>query len=402
MRILHTADWHLGKRLERFSRIDEQREVMEEIVQIADLESVDAVIIAGDIFDSFSPPAEAQELFYRTVHRLSKGGRRPVIAIAGNHDMPERIEAPVPLAAANAIILQGFPHSVAGIFTSEGGVELLRTAPGFIELQIPGHSAPLRMLLTPYANELRMKTFLGGEAGLADSLRDHWQKLATAYCDEAGVNILMAHLYFHKHGTTPSVEDEGERSILHVGGAPPITTNLLPDGVQYAALGHLHGFQVVDDSKYPVVYSSSPLCYSFAEAGQVKKVIILDVEPGQSAAMRTVDLTKGLPLLRAEFDSSEAAVEWLRENPDSYVELTIRTTTYLDGQMRKTFADAHERIVDVVPKIIREDGKVDEETDPASDLTETDMQSLFLQYFRSRYGTEPSDSILELFREVTG
>ena len=196
MRILHTADWHLGKKLDRFSRIDEQRLVLEEICRIADEEEVDVVLIAGDLFDHFTPPADAQQLFYRTVHRLSKGGRRPVVAIAGNHDMPERIEAPIPLAEANAIILLGFPHSQANAFESEGGVRVTRSEPGFLELVVPGHDVPLRLLLTPYANELRLKTFLGGEQGLNALLSEHWQRLSDTYCDDQGVNMLMAHLFF--------------------------------------------------------------------------------------------------------------------------------------------------------------------------------------------------------------
>ena len=402
MRILHTADWHLGKKLDRFSRIDEQRLVLEEICRIADEEQVDVVLIAGDLFDHFTPPADAQQLFYRTVHRLSKGGRRPVVAIAGNHDMPERIEAPIPLAEANAIILLGFPHSQANPFESEGGVRVTRSEPGFLELVVPGHEVPLRLLLTPYANELRLKTFLGGEQGLNALLGDHWQRLSDTYCDDRGVNMLMAHLFFTRDGSAVVAEDEGERSILHVGGAPPVPTSIIPKSVQYVALGHLHGHQVVDDTHCPVVYSSSPLSYSFAEAGQNKQVVIIDAEPAKPVSMRTITLKEGRALLRGEFDSTEAAVAWLQENQDAYVELTMRTTTYLDGKMRKILADAHERIVDVVPKIIRsdvEEGEVNADADPAS---ETNMHALFLQYFRSKYGTEPSDSILALFREIAG
>ncbi|MCB0293286.1 MAG: exonuclease subunit SbcD, partial [Calditrichaeota bacterium] len=98
MKILHTADWHLGKRLERFSRLEEQREVLEEICGIAEQEAVDAVIIAGDIYDTFNPASEAVELFYKTVKRLADEGRRAVVAIAGNHDSPDRFAAPEPLA----------------------------------------------------------------------------------------------------------------------------------------------------------------------------------------------------------------------------------------------------------------------------------------------------------------
>ena len=400
MRILHTADWHLGKKLDRFSRIDEQRLVLEEICRIADEEQVDVVLIAGDLFDHFTPPADAQQLFYRTVHRLSKGGRRPVVAIAGNHDMPERIEAPIPLAEANAIILLGFPHSQANAFESEGGVRVTRSEPGFLELVVPGHDVPLRLLLTPYANELRLKTFLGGEQGLNALLSDHWQRLSDTYCDDQGVNMLMAHLFFTRDGSAIVAEDEGERSILHVGGAPPVPTSIIPKSVQYAALGHLHGHQVVDDANAPVVYSSSPLSYSFAEAGQEKRVVIIDAEPSKPVNIRTITLKEGRPLLRGEFDSTEAAVAWLQEHPEAYVELTMRTTTYLDGKMRKILADAHERIVDVVPKIIRSDMEEDEANASKGSSAETDMHALFLQYFRSKYGTEPSESILALFREV--
>jgi len=85
MRILHTADWHLGKKLNDFTRIEEQRNVLEEICEIAQKEEVDAVVIAGDLFDTFNPPNEAIELLFKTVHKLANNGNIPVIAIAGNH-----------------------------------------------------------------------------------------------------------------------------------------------------------------------------------------------------------------------------------------------------------------------------------------------------------------------------
>src|SRR5579872_1513255 len=108
MKILHTADWHLGKRLENFSRFEEQVEVLDEICQIADNESADVVIIAGDLFDTFNPTSEAVDLFYKTLKRLANDGKRAVVAIAGNHDSPERIEAPDPLARECGIVFAGF------------------------------------------------------------------------------------------------------------------------------------------------------------------------------------------------------------------------------------------------------------------------------------------------------
>ena len=116
MKILHTADWHLGKRLENFSRLDEQKLVMKELVDIANAEQVDLVLVAGDLFDNFNPSTEAVELFYKTLKQLSDNGKRPVIAIAGNHDSPDRIDAPDPLARECGIILIGHPNAEVPCF----------------------------------------------------------------------------------------------------------------------------------------------------------------------------------------------------------------------------------------------------------------------------------------------
>src|SRR5690606_31764086 len=104
MRILHTADWHLGKRLDNFSRLDEQILVLDEIVEKADIHQADVIIVAGDLFDAFNPGTDAIDLFYKTLKRLTKNGSRPVIAISGNHDSPSLIDAPDPLARECGII----------------------------------------------------------------------------------------------------------------------------------------------------------------------------------------------------------------------------------------------------------------------------------------------------------
>ena len=127
MKILHTADWHLGKRLNEFSRIEEQREVLDEICRIAEEQEADAVLIAGDLYDTFSPSNDAIELFYKTLHRLAAGGKRAVIGIAGNHDSPDRIDAPDPLARACGIILAGRPKATTKECKMESGLEVLKS-----------------------------------------------------------------------------------------------------------------------------------------------------------------------------------------------------------------------------------------------------------------------------------
>jgi len=403
MKILHTADWHLGKKLDQYSRLEEQREVMLEICEIADQQNVDVVIIAGDLYDTFNPAAEAQDLFFKTVHRLSNNGKRAVIAIAGNHDMPERIEAPHPLAEANAIILCGFPDTLIQPFTTEAGVKIIQSEPGFIEIQTQNSLSTLRLLFTPYANELRLKTYLGddqSEENLRNLLQKRWSTLADKYCDEKGVNLLMAHLYFMKKEGVIEEEPEGEKSILHIGGAQAIYSENIPPQIQYVALGHLHRYHSIDEKPCPIIYSSSPLCYSFAEADQIKKVVIIDAELGEKVNFYAIDLKKGRPLTRKEFGSVEEAVTWLVANQETYIEITIRTDTYLDGTARKQLADAHSFIVDVIPKIIKSEGETNI-VDPFQIDDSRDLNALFLEYFKYKNGPEePSENIKSLFREV--
>src|SRR5690606_35178815 len=128
----------------------EQVLVMNEIVQIADEQNVDMVLIAGDLFDNFNPGVEAAELFYKTLKRLSLNGKRPVIAISGNHDSPSLINAPDPLARECGIILIGHPKAEIVPFGTEY-FNITNSKEGFIELKIDGINFPVRILHTPFA-----------------------------------------------------------------------------------------------------------------------------------------------------------------------------------------------------------------------------------------------------------
>ena len=265
MKILHTADWHLGKRLDRFSRLEEQILVMNEIVEIANEQNVNLVLIAGDLFDNFNPGVEATELFYKTLKRLSLNGKRPVVAISGNHDSPNLIDAPDPLARECGIILIGHPKAEVSPFEVEG-FKIKQSAPGFIEIQLKNQDFPVRILHTPYANEIRLKEYFGEnkEEELSNVLAENWKTLADEFCDQKGVNLLTAHLYMNKKGGPLLEEPEGEKPIK-IGNADLIYSDIIPPQIQYTALGHLHGFRNIGTAEKPVVYSSSPLCYSFSE-----------------------------------------------------------------------------------------------------------------------------------------
>jgi len=401
MKLLHTSDWHLGKRLEDFARIEEQQAVLQEICEIAERQQVDAVLIAGDLFDTFNPPTEAVDLFYKTLKRLSNNGCRPVIAIAGNHDSPDRIEAPDPLARECGIIFAGYPNSVVPPFELESGLKVLHSEESFLELKLPGTDAPLRLLLTPYANEFRLKTYLGQEKSeeeLRTVLQGKWQELAEKYCDNKGVNLLVTHLFVVKKGESLPEEPAEEKTILHVGGAQVIYTENIPNQIQYTAIGHLHRMHQVDSAPCPVYYSGSPLSYSFAEANQKKYALLVDVEPGKVATVQELELTKGKKLLRKRAEGIEEAILWLTENPDCLVELTMVTDTYLTAQERKQLSAAHNGIVTIIPEV-KNASEFSGGNKKSIDLTKT-MEELFTDYFRHEKGQEPNAEVMKLFTEI--
>jgi len=399
MKILHTGDWHLGKKLGSFSRLEEQAEVLEEITQILEDHDIDVVLIAGDLFDTFNPPVEAIDLFYKTVKKMTANGKRPVVAIAGNHDSPERIEAPDPLARECGIIFAGYPYTHIPPFRLDSGLEVSQSEPGFIELKIPGQAYPLRLILAPYSNESRLKTFSGledSESEMRRLLQEHWKKLAVKYCDDKGINILLSHLYFMKKDGTPPEEPESEKSILHIGGAQTIFSENIPQNLHFAAVGHLHRYQVIDTLPCPVVYSSSPLGYSFSEAGQNKYVVIIEANPGAEATYSKVELQKGRKLYRKRFEGIDPAISWLREHPYALIELTIATDEYLTAADRKQLFQAHDGIISLIPDLKTQGAH--RNADPI-DLSQS-INDLFIRYFTDKHKVPPSAELLALFHEI--
>lgn len=400
MKILHTADWHLGKRLEQFSRLQEQRDVMNEIGEIAEQEDVDAIIVAGDLYDTANPSTEATELFYKTVKRLSNNGLRPVIAISGNHDSPERIEAPDPLAKECGIMLVGYPQSEIVPFSLETGFAVTKSDVGFVELKLPKTDVPLRLLLTPYVNEYRLQTYLGDDEaeGMRNILTKQWKHLAETYCDEKGVNMLVAHLLFAQKRDEIPEEPDDEKPILHVGGAEAIWSECVPQGIDYVALGHLHRFQQIAKQPCPMVYSSSPLAYSMSEASQTKAVVIIESEGGHNIDYKKRDLVSGKKLLKKKCHGVNEAVTFLNDNPNALVELTVVSETFLTAEERKRIQDAHDGIVAIIPEV--KNAQTSETNASRSIDLDKNIYELFEDYFEYKHGQKVNEEMKDLFKEI--
>lgn len=401
MRILHTADWHLGKKLDNFSRHEEQELVLQEITQIAHEKDVDIVLVAGDLFDNFNPSNASLELYYQSLKNLTENGKRPVFAIAGNHDSPDKINTTDVLARSLGIFCFGNPKQKVQEKRANSYFSINKTEADFTEIKFKKYNYPLRLIHTPYANEQRLKEnfdFNNEDWELNLALKNHWEDISKKHCDNSGVNILMSHLFMipSSHELTEFKEPEGERP-LKLGNASLITAHTVPKEIQYVALGHLHKYIHWKRGHTDFAYSGSPLIYSFSEAMQEKHVLIVDIEPGKEAQIQKIPLTKGRNIRRMIDNSVEEAIEKIKKHPDDLLELTLKTATYITQEELQQLREAHNYIIRLIPQ-----PKVDlEEKDWTSeDTKEQNIYNLFEAFFETEKGMKPNQEILELFKEI--
>jgi DNA repair protein SbcD/Mre11 len=281
MRFLHTSDWHVGKVLKGHSRLGEQKAVLDEIVGIAADRAVDAVLIAGDLYESAAPPAEAQQLVVQTMLRLRRTGAE-VIAIAGNHDHAPTFEAYRPLLAAAGITMVGLVRG-----PDRGGV---------VEFAAASSGEPVRVAALPFlsqryavtAAQLIARTPAENSAGYDERIRALIRALTAGFTPDA-VNIVLAHLTV-TNGTLGGGE-RAAQSIFeyHVPAAA------FPAQAHYVALGHLHRRQAMP-APCPVHYSGSPLAVDFGEADNAPVVLVVEAGVGTPAAVTEVPVTSARAL----------------------------------------------------------------------------------------------------------
>ena len=278
MRFLHTADWHVGKTLKGRSRLAEQEQVLREIVNIARTHEVDAVLVAGDLYDTAAPTADAQKLVNRTLLGLAKDGVE-VIAIAGNHDHAATIDAYRGFAKAAGITLVGTVRTAA----NGGLVEFTARSTGERTTL-----AVLPFLSTRYAvraAELVAGTPAEHTSAYDQQLRDILGKLTAGFRDDA-VNLVMAHLT-----VLDGRMGGGERAAQSIFEYA-VPAGIFPVDAHYVALGHLHRRQTVAAS-CPVHYSGAPLAVDFGEQENTPVVCVVDAAPGTPAAVTDVPIQAG-------------------------------------------------------------------------------------------------------------
>jgi len=402
LRILHTSDWHFGRSLEQISRIEEQRQFVDELCRLADGQKIDLVLIAGDIYDTYNPSAAAEELFYDAIDRLNNGGKRAVVVIAGNHDNPERLCAASPLASKRGIFLLGYPGSNACSPDNTVRPDTVRIAdsgPGWMELCIPGCGHPALIITMPYPSESRLEELLTAEADEAvlqsaysDKIGSIFSALSEKFRDDT-VNLIVAHLFL-----IGGMSSDSERT-LQVGGAMTVSPGVIPAKTHYAALGHLHRPQEIKSAACPAYYAGSPLAYSFSESDYSKAVIIVDAVPGEKAVVTPVYLDCGKPLKRwFAGDGIGQAIQWCKEGKDAnaWVDLEIATDRPFTTEEQKALRQLHAGIINIRPRMKNESVEViDSKSREGRRIDE-----LFRDYYQYRMGTEIPDELMNAFLEV--
>jgi DNA repair protein SbcD/Mre11 len=381
MRILHTADWHIGKRLGRHDRMPEFREVLAEVERIAQEQRVDLVIVAGDVWDRAMPPVDALALGLEALQRLA--AHAPVVAVAGNHDSPELFDALAPYLREQG---KGV-HLVGRIRGPRDG--------GMLGPDVLG--VPAVVATFPFLREGRVVDFMrdagewyGAYAAKVGAITTAYNEALVEAAGDDAVPILVAHFLVNGVKVARGAP-RGERE-LHMGDAYAATPQAIPAGPQYVAMGHIHAPQPVPSAAVPAHYAGSLLPLDFGEAGEEKRVVLVDVEPGTLATVTSIPLTSGRPLRRETGTWDELAAR-ADELADAYLDLTVHVGG-ADVDLGRRAAEAFAYLVNVRalrPAAERRVRAVDER--PTDD-------GLYAEYVLRTTGDEPPPELVTLFRDV--
>jgi exonuclease SbcD len=318
------------------SRIDESARVLDDVVRIAVDEGVDAVLIAGDTFDTLAQPAEAQKLLYETLMRLVRDGIR-VVMIAGNHDSAARMDA-----------LSGILE-LAGVHT----VGSLPDDAEYRPLRIASRDGKetATIVAVPWIPErltVKYETLFGESNAAFQQYAGNMEKALRFYCrqfQDDTVNVLLGHMFI---GGTVVGEGSSERTLT-IGDIFAVPGQLLPDTAQYIALGHVHRPQPVAHA--PVAggafYAGSLLQLDFGEAEQEKSVRVVEAHPGLPADTKAVPITGGIGLRNLHIKLDD-----LSSHADKYADDYLRVFVEVDAPVQQLFDQVRATLpnaVDVIP-----------------------------------------------------
>lgn len=408
LKIIHTADWHLGQTFFGYDREEEHDAFLSWLIDTLTEQQTDVLLIAGDVFDVANPSASAQRRFF---HFLKEANRHnphlQIVVVAGNHDSAARLESPIPL-------LEELNTSIVGLIrrTETGEID-------FDSLLIPIYNREREReawcLAVPYlrqgdypAPEEGNDTYIAGINRMYRQLYDY----ADAKRKPGEALLAMGHL--HATGAELSDDDRSERIIM--GGLESVSSDTFDEGLAYTALGHIHKAQRIG-GRENLRYSGSPLPMSFSEKNYRHQVVAITVENGCLSEIAPVPIPLLVDLHRIPQQSApaEEVIAQLTELPLAgtegnedptrwpYVEVRVLMTEPDPGfrhRVEEVLADKAVRLTTIVPFYPKR-----EDDDAVRPLTYSDLQridplDMLKHAFTSKYGGELPEDIESLFKEV--
>lgn len=407
MRILHTADWHIGQLFHGYDRTREHELFLNWLIKTLKDEQIDVLLISGDVFDLSNPSAAAVRLFYSFLNRATRQNPQlQVIVTAGNHDSPARLESPKPLLESSQI------HIIGLIEKDEQGVIL------YDKLTIPLRDQDGEIaawcIAAPY---LRVGDYPAMPnstdsytAGVAEFYKQAYEYVQTVKQPGQAI-IALGHLHAQK--SELGDQDAMERPIM--GGIESIPASAFDEGIGYVALGHIHKAQRVGGKEH-IRYSGSPLPMSFSEINYKHQVVVFGLEGEGIAGIHTIEIPVSVPLLRvpsvhspltdvlgalSRLPGSKESLDFapyvqvcvLLEGPEPGLRYKIESV--LEGR------EARLAKIDIQYKGAREKTSDMEESLIPAQLNDLKPEDILKRVYTSKYNSTISDSLLSLFRQVT-
>ena len=375
VKLLHLADLHIGKRVNEFSMLEDQRFILDRILDIAEDEKPDAVLIAGDVYDKTVPPGEAVEVLDEFLTALA-ARKTPVFLVCGNHDSPER------LSFGSRILRKNGVH-IASIF--RGALEQVTLEDGYgpVTLSLLPFVKPATV--APFFPELKLESY-------EDAVR---AVIEAAEISHDRRNVLVAHQFVTNGGEQP---ERADSETFSVGGVDNIDASVF-HAFDYVALGHLHGPQMI--LRESVRYAGSPLKYSFSEARQRKSVTVVELARKGHTAIRQVPLVplRDLREIKGPIDRLLDAEVIRQGNVQDYIHATLTD--------EEDLFDPIGRLRAVYPNIMRLDfensrtgAPRDSKTAASGDVSKKSPLALFEEFFFSRNNAEMTEEQRDLMKDV--
>ncbi len=401
MKILHTADWHLGQLFHEYDRNFEHQQFLDWLLETIKKEQIDVLLVSGDVFDISNPAAASIRMFYTFLQRATKENPDLQIVItAGNHDSASRLEAPKPLLESSNIHIIGTIEK-----NSDGSIDYekltipLRNNLGEIKtwcLAIPflriGDYPNIPNVASPYSE---------GVTTLYKEAFDYAQEIK-----QDGQNIIaMGHL--HTHHAEISDMDKTERLIM--GGVECIAATAFHEDIKYVALGHIHKAQRIGGKEH-IRYSGSPLPMSFSERNYKHQVVIFKLE-NEIIDLKTVEIPVTIPLLRIPLKAEllDQVLEQLNQLPEKnddeqapYLEVQVllaEPEPALRHKIDEVLKYKNVKLARIQPHYPNSKSSSNEST-PQELLNELKPIDVFSKSYQSKYEVEVPNHLMKLFQQT--